>query len=285
MIGTRLWHNHHAHHRHTIHLHITLDVAWRQFGTAYVAEPHHAAAVFLYHEVVKLLCGVHLSHGAYAKLGGVALNGSRRQLHILAVEGALHIHRCDAIARHLNRVEPKTHTVALLSPYHYARHVLNGLQLLLHRKVGNLAQLKQRALVALYRHHEDGACVGIGLRHCWRVAVAWQPSLCSRHLVAHVVGCGLKVYREFKLNRDTAVALLTDTGKRADARNTVDVLLQRFCNLVLYYIGIGTRIGARHRYYRVINRRIFSYAQCDIADSTKEQYYQREHRGKHRATY
>ena len=285
MVGSRLRNDNDTHHRHTVHLHIALDVAWRQFGTTDVAEPYHSTAVFLDNEVVELLRGVHLSHGTDTEFGGIALDGSRRQLHILTVEGILHVHRRDAITRHLHRVEPQTHAISLLTPYHNARNVLNGLQLLLYREVGYLTEFQQRALVALYGHHKYRTRIGIGFRNSWRVAVAWQPSLCSRHLVAHVIGCCFQIYREFKLNRYTTVSLLTDTGQGADARNTVDVLLKGFGYLILYYVGVRTRIRARHRYYRVIHRRIFSYTQRCVADSSEEEYYQREHRGKHRAAY
>ena len=156
------------------------------------------------------------------------------------------------------------------------------MQLLLHGEVGDLTELKQRTLVALDGHHEDGRRIGIGLRHSGRVAVARKEALGTRHLVAHVIGRRFEVYGEFKLYGDVTRALLAHTGERADTGDTVDILLQRLGNLVLYDIGIGTRIGARHRDNGVIHRGIFAHAKAHVTNRTKEHDDERKHGGQHR---
>ena len=67
--------------------------------------------------------------------------------------------------------------------------------------------------------------------------------------------------------------------------DTVDILLQRLGNLILYDIGIGTRIGARHRDDGVIHRGIFSYAKAHITNRTKEHDDERKHGSQYRAAY
>ena len=87
---------------------------------------------------------------------------------------------------------------------------MDGLELLLYHKVGNLAEFQQRALIGVQGHHKDGHCVGIGLGYGGRIAVAREHSLGARYLVTYVVGGGLKIDRELKLYGDSAVAVLAD---------------------------------------------------------------------------
>ena len=163
MVGARLRNHYDTHHGHTVHLHVALEVGGAEFGYADVPDAHDVAVLLLYYYVVELLRGVHLPHGAERKLHAVALDTSRRKLHILACNGILDVYGCDTICSHLHWVEPYTHGVAFLAPYLHAAHVGDCLQLLLDGEVGNLAQLEQRAAVALYRHHKNGHGVGIGL--------------------------------------------------------------------------------------------------------------------------
>ena len=271
MVGARLGNDYHAYHGYAVHLHVTLDVGGAQFGAADVAEADDAVAVLFDDEVVKLLGGVHQAQGTDGQLCGVALDTSRRQLDVFPVYGTFHVDRCDAVARHLGGVEPQAHGVFFLAPDADAAHVRDGLQLFLHRKVGNLAQLKQRAFVALERHHQDGGGVGVGFRYGGRVAVVGQVALCARHLVAHVVGGGFQVDRQLEFYCDAALPLLADAGKRADAGNTVDVLFQRFGNLVLDDVRIGTRVRARYGDDGIVHRRIFADSQIVVADDAEQQ--------------
>ena len=163
----------------------------------------------------------------------------------------------------------------------HAADVADGLQLLLDREVGDLAQLEQRALVALDRDHEDRRGVGVGLAHRRGVAVAGQVALGARDLVAHVVGGGLEVDRELELHGDAALSLLADARHRADARDAVDVLLEGFGDLVLDHVGIGSGVGARHGDDRVVDAGVFAHAEVAVPDESEKQDDDRQHRGHH----
>ena len=266
MVGARLGDDDDADHRHAVHLHVAARVLRTEFGAADVAQADDAARVGADHQVVELLRGVHQAHRADRQLGGVALDAARRQFDVLAVERLLDVHGRDAVAGHLRRVEPQAHRVAFLTPYLHAADVVDRLQLLLDRQVGDLAQFQQRTFVALDGYHQDRRGVGIGFGDRRRVAVAGQVALGARHFVAHVVGRGFQVYREFEFDRDAALSLAADARHRADARDAVYVLFERLGDLVLDHIGIGSRIGARHRDDGIVDTRVFAYAEVAVPD-------------------
>ena len=213
---------------------------------------------------------MHQTHCTDSKLGGVTLDTARRKLHILAVERRLNIYGRDAVACHLGGVQPYTHRVTLLTPNLHGTNVADGLQLLLDCEVGNLANLQQRALVALHGQHKDRLRVSVGLRYGRRVAVTRQETLRTRHLVTHVICRSLQVHRELKLYGDTARTLRADTRQRTDTGDTVDVLLQRLGNLVFDNVGIGTRVGAVYRDYGVIDAGVLSHTERRVANHTKD---------------
>ena len=74
VVGTGLGYHHNTHHGHAVHLHVALYVASREFGTTYVAEAYYASFGLLDDQVVELLGGGHLSHGADTEFTGVALD-------------------------------------------------------------------------------------------------------------------------------------------------------------------------------------------------------------------
>ena len=177
VVGSRLGDDYHAHHGHAVHLHVALQVGGAQLGPPDVAEADDAVTVRLEDKVVELLGRVHQAQGADGQFGGVSFDASRGQLHVLLVDGVLHVDGRDAVARHLGGVEPEAHGVFLLAPDADAAHVGDGLQLFFHGQVGNLAQLQEGAFVALQGHHEDRRGVGVGLGHGGRVAVVGQVAL------------------------------------------------------------------------------------------------------------
>ena len=171
MVGTGLGCNCHTHHGDAVHLHVTLYVTRAELGLAYVAESDYLGAVMLYDQVVELLGGVHLAKGTDLKLGGVTLDGTGWELHVLAVQGG------DAVTGHLDGVKPQTHAVTLFTPYHHGTHVLDGLELLLNHQVCKFTEFKQCALITVQGNHEDRHGVGIGLGYRGGIAVAGQHSL------------------------------------------------------------------------------------------------------------
>ena len=269
VVGARLGDHHHADHRDAVHLHITARVLRTQFGASHVAQADDAVGVLAHHQVVELLRGVHQAHRADGQLGGVALDAARGQFDILAVEGVFDVGGGDAVTGHLGRIEPQAHRVAFLAPYLHAAHVADGLQLLFDREVGDLAQFQQRPLVALDGHHQDRRGVGVGFGHRRGIAVAGQVALGARHLVAHVVGGGFEVHRELELHGDTALALTADARQRTDARDAVDVLLERLGNLVFDYVGIGARIGAGDGDDRVVDAGVLPHAEVAVPDEAE----------------
>ena len=103
------------------------------------------------------------------------------------------------------------------------------------------------------QYHQDGAGIRIGFGNGRRVTVAWQVTLRTRYLVAYVVGGCFQIHRQLKFYRNTALSLLAGTRQGTDTRNTVDVLLQRFRNLILNNFCIRSRITAGHGDNRVIH--------------------------------
>ena len=269
MVGARLGDHDDAHHRNAVHLHVAARVLRAQFGASHVAHADDAVGILAHHQVVELLRGVHQAHRADRQLGGVAFDTTRGQFDVLAVEGVFDVGRGDAVAGHLRRVEPQAHRVAFFTPDLHAAHVADGLQLLLDRQVGDFAQFEQRALVALDRDHQDGRSVGVGFRHGRGIAVAGKEPLGARDFVAHVVGGGFEVYRKFEFDGDAALALAADARQRADARDAVDVLFEGFGDLVLDYVGIGARVGARYRDDRVVDARELTYAEVTVSDEAE----------------
>jgi len=49
-------------------------------------------------------------------------------------------------------------------------------------------------------------------------------------------------------------------------RDAVYVLFERLGDLVLDHIGIGSRIGARHRDDGIVDTRVFAYAEVAVPD-------------------
>ena len=142
MIGSGLRCYHHAHHRNAIHLHIALEVGRAKLCVSDIAYAYNIAVTLFEYYVAELLGCVHLSHCAQGELYGVTLDAARRELDILACYGVLYIYGSNAVSSHFDGVEPDAHRVAFLSPYAYAAHIGNCLQLLFHGEVGNFAELK-----------------------------------------------------------------------------------------------------------------------------------------------
>ena len=65
-------------------------------------------------------------------------------------------------------------------------------------------------------------------------------------LEQNIVGGCFQIHRQLKLYRNTALSLLAGTRQGADTGNTVDVLFQRFRNLVFNDFRICSRITAGH---------------------------------------
>ena len=235
-------------------------------------------------QVIEHLGGIHQTHRADVQFNGVSLDTSRRQFHVFVVHRVLHVHRRKPVARHFDGVKPQAHGILFLTPNRHAAHVGNGLQLFLHRQVGNLAQFKQRAFFTLQCHHQDWRSVGVSLRHRRRVAVTRQVTLGTRHLVAHVVGRRLQIHRQLELHRNAAASLRTHTGQRTDAGNTIDILLQRLGNLVFYHIGIGPGVGTRHGDNGIVHGGVFAHTERNITNHTKQNDDDGHHGGQHRAT-
>ena len=269
MVGARLGDHHYADHRDAVHLHVAARVLRAQLGASHVAQTDDAVGVLAHDQFVELLRGVHQAHRADGQLGGVALDAARGQFDVLAVEGVLDVRGGDAVAGHFGGIEPQPHRIALFAPYLHAAHVADGLQLLFDREVGDLAQFQQRPLVALDGDHQDRRGVGVGLGHRRGIAVAGQVALGARHLVAHVVGGGFEVHRELELHGDAALSLAADARQRADARNAVDVLFERFGDLVLDHVGVGARVGALDGDDRVIDAGILPDAEVTVPDEAE----------------
>ena len=116
VVGSGLWNNNYAYHRHTVHLHVAADIGCAQFGTSDIAETDDAVVHFFDDEVVEFIGRSHQAQRSDGKFSGVPFNASRGELYVFTVYSALYVHRRDAIARHLNGVEPQTHRVAFFSP-------------------------------------------------------------------------------------------------------------------------------------------------------------------------
>ena len=140
MVGSGLRDDHHAHHRHTVHLHVTLYVGSTQFGIPDIAQADDLSAYFLNYDIVELVGGMHLSHGAQGQFYGISFDASRRKFHVLVVHRILHVNWSHTIARHLYGVEPQAHGIAFLAPYRHAAHIGYGLKLFFYGQVGYLAQ-------------------------------------------------------------------------------------------------------------------------------------------------
>ena len=281
MVCSRLRDDYDTHHRHAVHLHVTLQVGSTQFGIADIAQTDNLAVHFLDDYVVEFFGGVHLSHGTQGKFHGISFDATRWKFHVLVVHGVFDVHGGDAVACHAYRVQPETHGVTFFSPDGYTTYIRDGLELLLHGQVGYFAQFQKRTAVALDGYHQDRAGVCIGLRHGRRVAIAGQVALGTRNLVAHVVGGRFQVDGQFKLYGNAALSLLAHAGKGTDARNTVDVLFQGFGYLVLDDVGIGSRIATGYGDNRIVDRRVFTYSQGGIPNHTEQQDDDGQYRGEY----
>ena len=285
MVGTRLRDDNDTNHWHTVHLHVALQVTCFEFCTADVAETDDTVVVFLDNQVVEFIGSMHQTERTDTQFHGITFDTTRRQFHVFFIHGILHVHRCDAIPCHLDRVQPETHGVLLFPPYFYTTYIGDGLQLFLYGQVCNFTHLQQSTFVTTDGYHQDRSGIGIGFRYGRRVTVTRQVALCTGNLVAHVVGCRFQVNGQLKFYGNTARTLATGTRQGTDARNTVDVLFQRFCNLVFDDIRIGSRIRARYRDNRIVHRRIFAYPQRIITDEAEKQDNQRHYGRQYGATY
>ena len=79
--------------------------------------------------------------------------------------------------------------------------------------------------------------------------------------------------------------MLADARQGTYARNTVDVLFQRFGDLVLYDVGICPRIGAGDGDDGVVHGGIFAYAEVTVPDKSKEQDDKGKYCGEYGASY
>ena len=140
MIGSGLRDDHHAHHRHTVHLHVTLYVGSTQFGIPDIAQSDDLSTYLLNYDIVELVGGMHLSHGAQGQFYGISFDASRRKFYVLVVHRILYVNWSHTIARHLYGVEPQAHRIAFFTPYRHAAHIGYGLKLLFYGQVGYLAQ-------------------------------------------------------------------------------------------------------------------------------------------------
>ena len=116
VVGTRLWNYYDTYHGHTVHLHITFDVGWSQFGTSNVAEADNTVTVFLQDKIVELFGCMHQTQRTDGELGSVSFDTSGRELYVFVVHRILYIQGSDSIAGHLDGVQPKPHGIALFSP-------------------------------------------------------------------------------------------------------------------------------------------------------------------------
>ena len=123
VVGTRLRNYYDTYHGHTVHLHITFDVGWSQFGTSNVAEADNTVTVFLQDKIVELFGCMHQTQRTDGELGSVSFDTSGRELYVFVVHRILYIQRSDSIAGHLDRVQPKPHGIALFSPDTYTTYI------------------------------------------------------------------------------------------------------------------------------------------------------------------
>ena len=101
-----------------------------------------------------------------------------------------------------------TMMIALFDNIH-ATHVLDGLQALFHRQLGDLAQLHQRAFVASDGDLHDRGGIGIRFRYRRWVAVTGKVALGTRYLITYIVRRRFHIHGQLKLYRDAAAALAT----------------------------------------------------------------------------
>lgn len=82
VVGTRLRNYYDTYHGHTVHLHITFDVGWSQFGTSNVAEADNTVTVFLQDKIVELFGCMHQTQRTDGELGSVSFDTSGRELYV-----------------------------------------------------------------------------------------------------------------------------------------------------------------------------------------------------------
>ena len=284
MVGTRLGNDHVDDHRFAVLAQDTLEILRRYLGIADVAKADDIAVFLLDDQVVEFLGGGHQPHRADGQFLGVALDAARRQFHVFPVHRIAHIERSNPVSGHLYRIEPQTHRIAFFSPDIHRAHVRDGLQAFLDGQFRDFRQLHQRAVGAAHRDLHDRGRIGIGLGDGRRVAVARQVALGARNLVAHVVGRRFHIDRQFEFDRDTALSLARSTAERTDTRDTVDVLFQRFGDLVHDHFRIGSGVGRAHRDDRLVHARVFPHAQERVSDHSEQDDYEHHHGREHRTS-
>ena len=228
---------------------------------------------------------MHQSQCTDRQVDRISFDTTGGQLHVFRIYRVFHVQRSDPVTRHLDRVEPQAHGVTFLSPDIHTTHIGDCLQTFFHRQFGDFTQFHQRTPVALYADLHDRGSIGVGLRYGRRVAVARQIALCTRHLVAHVVGSCFHIHRQFKFDGNTAATLATDTAQRTDTRYTVDILLQRLRDLVHDNLGIRSRIGYVDRDNGLVHTGELANPQELVADHTEQQDDKHHYRRKYRPVY
>ncbi len=282
MIRPGLRHNGTTHHRYSIQLHAAIFVFGSQLGPANILKTNHTPAIFLNNQVIKLFRPRHQSEGPNRKLHGVPFNFTGRQLHILASDCSTHIHRSYPACSHLNRIEPKTHGVALLSPDHHRTDSGDGLQLLLKGKFGNLRQIEHVPLIARNSKHQNGRGIGVIFFDGWGIHIAWQKTLRLRNLLTDIVSSRFHIDLEFELHHDSAASLATNTGERANSGNPVNRLFERFGKLIFDDIRIGPGVRGSYRNNGLIHIGKLPYPQIGHPQKPENQNHQIQHRGQNR---
>jgi hypothetical protein len=139
------------------------DVLGVELGPADVAQPHEVTLVLAQDHVVELLCRPQVGLRYDGELAVGAFDAARRDLDVLAAQGALDLLHRQPVGSEPGLVEPDAHGVAALAEDAYGRHAIDGLQLVLDHAVYDIGHFDRAQPFAQEGKIDDREGVGLDL--------------------------------------------------------------------------------------------------------------------------
>ncbi len=179
---------------------------------------------------------------------GAGLQRSSRQLHVLRVQGALHVFDSEAPGRHGVGVQPDAHGVELGAHHVDLRHARDGRHPLHQIAAGVVGQGQLVHRRGRQGHEDEGLGVGVGLGDLRRIGLIGQVRGDPRDGVAHVIGRVVQPAVQSEGNIDLRAAVAAGGIDPVDPLDAGDLLLDDLSDALLDHLGGGAPIVGADRH-------------------------------------
>ena len=179
---------------------------------------------------------------ADADVGIAAIDAARGQCDVGSAERLNHFIEAETQGADLVRIDLYLDLAFQAAPDVDGGHTFEPLEAELDLVIDELAQ-GQRIEFAADAENHDRECVGIELQHDRFVGIGRHELADASETVADVIGCAIQVGAPDEADADDALAFPRGGGKRFDARNRCENLLDRLGDQLFDFFGACVFVG------------------------------------------